>query len=73
MLNEPYDKQEGVPFNISIGGGTQGLLDTVYSIDSTPYDIYPLGKYFGGTFIGYFKSFKFYDCLLNYQRINNIR
>ena len=28
-LNDTPDKQEGVPFNISVGGGTQGLSDVI--------------------------------------------
>lgn len=72
LLNEEYEKQEGVAFNISLGGGTQGLIDTIlpnYMLD--PYRIYPLEKYFAGSFIGYLKSFKFYDCNIEYMYINN--
>lgn len=60
-LNDVYEKQEGVPFNISLGGGTQGLAETVlpnYMLDA--YREYPLEKYFAGSFIGYIKGFKFY-------------
>lgn len=71
-LYDSSDKQEGVPFNISLGGGTQGLAETVYedwrTYEDTP--IYPLQKEFGGSFIGLFKSFKFYSCPLNYNQIN---
>lgn len=62
-LNDIEEKQEGVPYNISLGGGTQGLSETVmpnYMLD--PSRIYPLEKNFAGTFIGDFKSFKFYEC-----------
>ena len=63
-------KQEGVPFNISLGGGTQGLCDVVYyDFGHTPTDILPLEKNFAGSFIGYIKSFKFYDCLLTFSEI----
>lgn len=71
-LNEVDEKQEGVAFNISLGGGTQGLIDTIlpnYMLD--PYRVYPLEKYFAGTFIGYLKSFKFYNCLMEHMYINN--
>ena len=71
-LKEEKEKQEGVPFNISLGGGTQGLIDTIlpnYMLD--PYRVYPLEKYFAGTFIGYLKSFKFYNCIMEYMHINN--
>lgn len=71
-LYDSSDKQEGVPFNISLGGGTQGLAETVYedwrTYKQTP--LYPLQKEFGGSFIGFFKSFKFYSCSLNYNQIN---
>lgn len=69
-LNEMYEKQEGVPYNISLGGGTQGLAETIlpnYMLN--PYRIYPLEKYFAGSFIGYMRSFKFYDCSLEYGNI----
>ena len=71
-LKEEDEKQEGVAYNISLGGGTQGLCDTIlpnYMLD--PYRVYPLEKYFGGTFIGYLKSFKFYDCMVEHMYINN--
>ena len=71
-LDELDEKQESVPFNISLGGGTQGLADVIlpnYMIE--PYRTYPLEKHFGGSFIGYFKSFKFYNCNLEYLNINN--
>lgn len=69
-LNDTPDKQEGVPFNISLGGGTQGLCDVIYNnyMDIPEY-VYPLEKEFGGTFIGYMKSFKFYECAQNFNQI----
>ncbi len=71
-LNDLYEKQEGVPFNISLGGGTQGLGDTVqinYMLE--PTRLYPLEENFAGTFIGYIKSFKFYNCGMEYMNILN--
>lgn len=71
-LNDLYEKQEGVPFNISLGGGTQGLAETVlpnYMLD--PTRTYPLEENFAGTFIGYMKSFKFYNCEMEYMNIGN--
>jgi hypothetical protein len=71
-LDDIYEKQEGVPYNISLGGGTQGLIETIirnYMLN--PTRVYPLEKHFAGTFIGYLKTFKFYnedldiDCLRN--------
>ena len=71
-LDEIYEKQETVPYNISIGGGTQGLSETIlpnYMIN--PYRIYPLEENFGGTFIGYIKTFRIYLKDLNYNEIFN--
>lgn len=68
-LNDLYEKQEGVPYNISIGGGTQGLAETVqYNYMLNPTRVYPIEKNFAGTFIGYISSFKLYNCLIE-QRI----
>ena len=71
-LNDIPEKQEGVPFNISIGGGTQGLAETIlknYMLE--PTRTYPLEENFAGTFIGYIKSFKFYNCSLEKNIIEN--
>jgi hypothetical protein len=57
------EKQEAVPYSISIGGGTQGLVETIlpdYMCNIN--NEFPLETYFTGTFIGDFKSFKFYTC-----------
>ena len=69
-LNDLNEKQEGVPYNISIGGGTQGLAETVlpnYMLD--PYRTYPIEENFAGSFIGYMKSFKFYNCKMEFANI----
>ena len=69
-LNDLMEKQEGVPFNISLGGGTQGLAEVVYlNYMKLPEYVLPLEKEFGGSFIGWFKSFKFYTCPINYYEI----
>ena len=72
-LNELYEKQEGVPYNISLGGGTQGLAETIisYNYMLNPTRVYPLEKNFGGTFIGYISSFKIYDCFMEKGIIEN--
>lgn len=72
-LNDFYDKQEGVPFNISLGGGTQGLSDSMWTDNYTrPYcKILPLEENFGGSFIGDIRSFKFYNCQMQYNEIKN--
>lgn len=71
-LNELYEKQEGVPYNISLGGGTQGLAETIlqnYMLN--PTRVYPLEKSFAGTFIGYISSFKIYNCFMEQMIINH--
>lgn len=71
-LDDLSGKQEGVPYNISIGGGTQGLCDMItLNYREPPQFSLPLEKEFGGSFIGFIKSFKFYDCPLNYSQIFN--
>jgi hypothetical protein len=71
-LNELYEKQEGVPYNISLGGGTQGLAETIlqnYMLN--PTRVYPLEKAFAGSFIGYISSFKIYNCFMEHMIINH--
>lgn len=63
-LMDLYEKQEGVPYNISLGGGTQGLAETIMpNYMMNPTRVYPLEENFAGTFIGYISSFKIYGCL----------
>lgn len=70
LLNDAYSKQEGVPYNISLGGGTQGLADVIYEdFDNIPEYVLFLEKEFGGSFNGYFKSFKFYTCNQHFDNI----
>lgn len=62
-LKDLKEKQEGVPFNISLGGGTQGLCDMItLNYHKLPEYILPLEKNFAGSFIGEMRSFKFFDC-----------
>ena len=71
-LNDLYEKQEGVPYNISIGGGTQGLAETIqYNYMLNPTRVYPLERNFAGTFIGYIKNFKIYNCFFEQSIIEN--
>lgn len=72
-LNDFYDKQIGVPYNISLGGGTQGLMESMWTDNYTDlfYKILPLEKEFAGTFIGDIRSFKIYNCDLQYNQIKN--
>lgn len=62
-LNDTEDKQEAVPFNISLGGGTQGLCDVIYTdYTKLPDAVLTLEKEFGGSLTGYFRAFRFYTC-----------
>ena len=72
-LNDVSEKQEGVPYNISIGGGSQGLMDTI-NVDYYKVSEYilPIEKYFAGTFIGDIEQFKFYDYPLDFYSIHNL-
>ena len=71
-LNDLAEKQETVPYNISLGGGTQGLIETVLpNYMNDPYRVYPLEEHFAGSFIGYIKSFKFYTSNLESINISN--
>lgn len=73
-LDDVYQKQEGVPFNISLGGGTQGLLETIskdyYRI---PEYRLPIETNFAGTFLGDIRYFRFYDCFMDLPTIRAIR
>jgi hypothetical protein len=58
QLNDIYEKQEGVPFVISLGGGTLGLGAAIYdNYTDTPAYRLPLERNFAGTFIGKIKRF----------------
>lgn len=71
-LNTQKEKQEGVPFNISVGGGTQGLCDSVWLDYWKAFEkILPMEQNFAGTFIGDIKTFRFYTCRLKYHEIRN--
>lgn len=72
-LNDVPSKQETVPYNISIGGGTQGLVEGIwknwYNINEEMPS--PLADNFGGSFIGDIKSFRLYNCFLSHKDIND--
>lgn len=71
-LNEYKDKQIGVPFNISLGGGSQGLVEsqTFDGRDPSDRNLY-IEENFAGTFIGGISQFKFNICDLRYCQIQN--
>ena len=69
-LADSYEKQETVPYSISLGGGTQGLIETILpNYMMNPWRVYPLEENFGGSFIGYIKLFRFYNCKIGFGGI----
>lgn len=71
-LNEWYQKQEGVPYNISVGGGSQGLLESITFDGQDPDDQgLPIEENFAGTFIGGIARFRLYSEPLNWCEIKN--
>ena len=71
LADEPT-RQEGVPFSISLGGGTQGLAESIWTkYKETFKKVLPIEQNFAGTFIGDIRSFKFYTCPLTYNQIKN--
>lgn len=72
-LNDYYEKQVGVPFNISLGGGSQGLIETQTFDGRDIADLgLPIQENFTGTFIGGISQFKFNICDLYFNDIQNI-
>jgi hypothetical protein len=69
-LDEYREKQQGVPFNYSWGGGTQGLLEsnTVNGPDVKDEDLV-IQNNFAGTFEGKVSTFKLYGCSLDITTI----
>ena len=71
-LNDVPEKQEGVAYNISLGGGSLGLLEAILPDYYTELkQILPIEKDFCGTFIGDIKSFKMYEGFIDYSSIKN--
>ena len=72
-LDEIAEKQEGVPYNLSVGGGTQGLLEVIWPdyYQTTKFRL-PLEKHFGGTFMGDIKRFRFITCPLSLSQLREL-
>jgi len=69
-LMEYREKQEGVPFNYSLGGGTQGLLETNTVNGPDPKDEnLVMENNFAGTFYGDLSKFRLYACCLDITTI----
>lgn len=72
-LDESSEKQLGVPYNISWGGGTQGLLENVTYNGQDVTDLgLVLERYFTGTFIGRLSQMKIYDCDMTWCHIREV-
>jgi len=71
-LDELKEKQVGVPFNISLGGGSQGLKESITfdGQDQKDLNLF-IESNFSGTFIGGISQFKLYDNNLNWCQIKN--
>ena len=70
-LDDVYEKQESVPYNISLGGGSIGLLESLFPYNLKIKKTLPIEKDFCGTFIGDIKSFKIYMGFIDYCAIKN--
>ena len=69
-LAEDDEKQEMVAYNISIGGGTQGLSEVVYYNYMKQYNIsHNLEQEFCGSFNGKIYSFRWFGCELEQVNI----
>ena len=69
-LYEYREKQEGVPFNYSLGGGSQGLLETNTIGGPDPRDEnLVIQENFAGTFYGDVSKFRLYECALDITTI----
>lgn len=71
-LDELEWRQEGVAYNISLGGGTMGLCDSIINDYYHPFEyITPIEKNFAGTFNGDIKSLKIYTGKMQSNEIEN--
>lgn len=73
-LDDIYQKQEMVPYNISIGGGTLGLSESKLVFDDKIYELEDPGyisTYFNKRFYGELRTFKFYNGSLSINDIRN--
>lgn len=71
-LNEWSSKQLGVPYNISWGGGSQGLLESQTFGGPDPSDQgLDIATNFAGTFEGEISQLRFYDKPLNLMEVRN--
>jgi hypothetical protein len=68
-----FTSQVGVPYNISIGGGTQGLLESMTFDGQDPEDLgLIIEQNFAGTFIGDISVVNLYEEPLNWCQIKEL-
>lgn len=71
-LDDHWKKQVGVPFNFSLGGGSQGLIDSMTFDGQDPSDKdLCVESNFAGTFIGSISQFRFNICGLNWCELKS--
>lgn len=71
-INDTNEKQETIPYNISIGGGSQGLCDMIgFNTGSSTQYLFPIENYFGGSLIGSIYKFRTYYGKMDYSKIKN--
>lgn len=70
-LDTIKELQEGVPYVMSVGGGTQGLYEAVY-LDPMKKIDGVLEKYFAGTYTGALKDFSFYTIPANIPMVRKL-
>lgn len=73
-LDDNPERQEGIPYSISIGGGSQGLSERILLdyYDRTDY-VLPIEENFAGSFIGDIKDFTFIPCPIDFAIISQKR
>lgn len=71
-IDDCKEKQEGVPYSLSLGGGTLGLLEMItpdyYKVSNY---LFPIERDFCGSFIGDIKCFSIYEGFADYSSILN--
>ena len=71
-LGEVAEKQEAVPYSISLGGGSLGLMETILpNYYAIPDYILPVERDFCGSFMGDIRSFVMYCGYISYSSIVN--
>jgi len=71
-LLDRQEKQEGVAYNISLGGGTQGLCDMIgFDADYETQYLLPIEENFAGSFIGDINKFRIFYGKHDYSKIKN--